>query len=447
MKRIFLLIIVSVLCSSANTQPFWNTTNSFPGGPKTGIALSQDSVLFVGLYDGIIQSHDGGNSFDTSLRCPVIFSLYATASGKVMAGGYGMIYLTNDLGVTWDSISLDPTFPVIRFIEDQTGGIFAITGMLSIELGFIGDGVLYSNDGGLSWENRNNGLGIYECCERIAIDSNDRLYLAMADEYVTGNGGLFISDDYGMNWEHITIRIDGQGVVPDDIKIANTFGLSVSADDSVYFSFTGTAINALVTLNTCKSIHDIQDNSYWKVYKVFNSVSWWLDRILGNIHFASDGTWYSSSKGSVNTGGTYYSLDKGLSWTYTDEGLGVDYTGNRKYQYFTENSDGKIFMVQIMDEQVYFTEKSPSSVKEPEIISSMVRLYPNPTRPGELITLEKAQPTGVSTCFIMDITGREISSFNFSGVSCKIKAPGQKGLYILKFGDNTSNQNTRFIVR
>jgi len=447
MKRIFLLIIVSELCFNAYTQPFWNTTGTFPGGPKTGIALALDSVLFVGLTDGLIQSQDGGNSFDTSLRCPVIFSVYATAGGKVFAGGYGKVYITDNLGESWDSISLDPIYPVIQFIEDETGGIFAITGMLSVELGYIGDGVLYSNDGGLSWENRNNGLGIYECCERIAIDSNDRLYLAVADEYVTGNGGLFISDDYGMNWEHISIRIDGQGVVPDDIKIANTFGLSISPDDSVYFSFTGTAINALVTLNARKSIHDIQDNSYWKVYKVFNSVSWWLDRIMGNIHFANDGTWYSSTRGSVNTGGTYYSIDKGLSWTYTDEGLGVDFTGNRKYQYFTENSDGKIFMVQMMDEQVYYTNKTPSSIKDPGTNSQPVSVFPNPVRSGGTMTIKIPATVNYSFFTLFDVSGKDIGTYSIPDKSVIIKAPEEKGLYLIKCNDGKSYQTSRFIVQ
>jgi photosystem II stability/assembly factor-like uncharacterized protein len=432
MKRFFLTANLYLIITFTMAQGFWSTTGSFPGGPKTAVALARDTCLLVGLTDGIVRSFDEGNSFEHILAAPAIFTVFANSEGKVFAGGAGMIYISNDLGASWDSISTNSTYPVTQFVGNQQGDIFAATGMLSYELGYVGDGILCSEDGGLTWAQRNNGLGIYKCCERIAIDSHDRLYVAMADEYVTGNGGLFISDDAGGNWEHIPIFIDGQGVVDDHVKIANTYGLAVSPDDSVYFSFAGVAVNVLVTVNTRKSIFDIRDNSYWKIHSVFNSISWWLDRTLSSIFFASDGTWYASARGSLQSGGTYYSVDKGLSWKFTVEGLGATVMGTRLFQHFTESNSGKVYMVHTMDERVYFTENDPFSVFQPGTPPVSYRLVPNPVRAGMVISISRNDPSGITTFTIYDISGRKVSSYTMTGQHASLEAPDKKGLYIIE---------------
>jgi photosystem II stability/assembly factor-like uncharacterized protein len=159
----------------------------------------------VGLTSGVIRSCDEGVSFDNVLAARVVFSVYATASKQVLAGGSGIIYYTNDWGQTWDSVALATVYPVVQIVENPAGDLFAITGALDIELGYVGDGVFYSADRGVNWTARNSGLGIYKSCERIAVDKNGRLYLGAADEYSTGAGGLFVSDNDGLFWEHVNI--------------------------------------------------------------------------------------------------------------------------------------------------------------------------------------------------------------------------------------------------
>ncbi|ELR72474.1 hypothetical protein C900_01469 [Fulvivirga imtechensis AK7] len=344
-------------------------------------------------------------------------------------------------------MTLQSPFPVVQLIENHQGHLLAITGALDVDLGYVGDGVFYSDDGGKSWANRNNGLGIYKSCEKIAIDSKGRLYLGMADEYVTGNGGLFISENNGLLWEHINISINGKNTVPDNIKVGNTFGLSVSPEDSVYLSITGTAVNAFVSLNLKKSINDIRNHSFWSPYKVFNSVSWWLDRTLSNIHFAKNGDWYSSTRGTINTGTTYFSGDKSQNWLMMNSGLGLDIYGFRNIQHFAEDQNGKIFMVQVWDENVYHTTNSLVTDVEKPHKDDHTLMFPNPAFGGERISMLFAIETGNKEVSVLDLFGRKISTQYVSDDSVEISAPRQPGHYLVVVHTKRFRGRYRLIVR
>ncbi|MCK6650751.1 MAG: hypothetical protein L6Q66_13930, partial [Bacteroidia bacterium] len=274
-------------------QIFWRTTYEFPGREKTGITITPNGCLFVSLTNGIIKSCNEGNNFTTVLNSSAVFTIHSDNSGKIFVGGIGKIFRSFNNGQTWDSVILNTIFPIKKFIQNSQGHLFAITGELT-DNGYEGDGVLFSDNDGLTWSQRNNGLGVYTCIDQIAIDKNDRLYISAADEYVSGNGGLFISENSGNLWEHIHIEVNGNGIFDNYLKIANCTGLSVSPDDSVCFSFSGVAINNLVKLNVVKNINEIRNDNYWKYYTVVSSPTWWIDRLLHNIHFAKNGDKYSS---------------------------------------------------------------------------------------------------------------------------------------------------------
>ena len=431
-----------------SSQRFWHTTTDFPNGPKTAIAFAGDFCLFVGFETGILRSFDQGQKFEVTLNTFSIFTLHASASGQVYAGGSGKIYRTTNLGDSWDSIPLNSVYPVTQIIENQQGELFAITGVLNAENGYVGDGVYFSDNEGLTWTQRNNGLGIYKSCERIAVDKNDRLYLAQADEFVSGNGGLFISDNKGMLWEHIAVSYDGKNVVPNQVNIANTTGLSVSPDDSVCFSFYGTAINALVRLNARKSIHDIRNTAFWDLFKISNANSWWLDKAMNNIHYAMNGDRYSSHTNSISQGGTYFSPKNSSSWSFINYGLGIDVNGNRNTQYFSETTTGKVFMIQTLDEQVYWADTSlVSSVSPPEYPIEGILIHPNLVNKGEKMIVHLTEESADTKISVYTIYGNLI--FSVSGIKqeMELKAPLYSGIYFLVSENINSKKTKRFLVK
>jgi len=442
--KIISFLILSFQLSFA--QKFWLTTYEFPGREKTGITITPNNNLVVSLTNGVIRSSNAGNKFDTVLQASSTFCIFSDNQGNIFAGGKGKIFKSINNGQTWDSVNVNSTFPISKIIQNSHGHLFAITGGVTNN-GFEGDGVFFSNNLGLTWEQRNNGLGIYTCIEHIAIDKNDRIYIATADELVTGNGGLFVSEDNGLQWEHIDIQVDGKGVIDNQIKIANTWGISVSKSDSVYFSFSGTAVNVGVRLNTVKHINQIKSNSFWTIYSVVNSPTWWFDKLLNKIHFAQNGDKYSSVSGSINIGGTFFNKNLTTTWQKINWGLGVDINGIQNIQHFSESSNGKIYMVQTFDERVYYADTSLiTAIPEPESSIQEIVLYPNPVIQNNEIWISATGNSIVEkfTISLFDGFGKEIiKMFKPPFEKISIRAPRQPGIYLLLI----ENQKNRVVEK
>lgn len=406
------------------SQQFWNLTNEFWGGPKTGITLVDDSVLFVGTTTGVLKSTDDGNHFEQVLAASSVHTVFASSSGTVFAGGTGKIYFSEDLGKTWDSVSLNSGYPVKQFIENRYETLFAITGEYD-----EGDGVFCSEDGGRNWEKRNNGLGNLKGCERIAADKNGRLYLAISDESSTGNGGLFISENDGLLWKKISLKTDS---ISGPVRITNTTGLSKSPNDSLYLSFYGVAYNILVQLNICKSIDDVTSENSWRPFQVHKTSSWWLDRPLNNIHFSQKGHWYSSFTQTVSMGATYFSEAGGNFWNRIDYGLGLSEDGWRHSQQFVEKSSGRIFMIQYLDERIYTTDKSlVTDVKPPLQNAASIHVFPNPVKAGEKLTVQIPRSDEFVEISIYDLAGRKLFENAGSNRLTELTVPEKPGIYIV----------------
>ncbi|HRX11421.1 MAG TPA: hypothetical protein P5210_07230, partial [Draconibacterium sp.] len=159
-RVIIAFIIILFVSFQVQAQRFWLTTYEFPYGPKTGITLTKDNCLFVGIENGVIKSCDEGNHFEISLKSSAVYTVFSNNEGKVLAGGSGKIFITDSTGQNWDSISINSSYPVIQFAENSKGDIFAIaSGYSDEEQLYTGDGVFISEDKGLTWTQRNAGLG------------------------------------------------------------------------------------------------------------------------------------------------------------------------------------------------------------------------------------------------------------------------------------------------
>lgn len=446
MKLLLTVLLCVFTYSESHAQKFWLTTYAFPGDHKTSITLANDNSLFVGSPFHIHRSLDGGHSWDTVLNSNPVLYLFTSTTGRVVGGGLGKIFFSDDLGNTWDSVSLGNTYPVTKIIQNKDGNLFAITGTLDVEKGYVGAGVYYSNDNGSNWSQRNNGLGNFLSCEQIASDKNGRLYLGVPDEYVTGNGGLFISDNNGLQWEHINILLDGKNVVSDQMSVANVKSISVSPQDSVYFSFSGTAVNVSVSFNACKSIADIRNNTFWNVRKVANVATWWNDRLLSNIHFAKNGDWYSSMNGSINVGGTFFSTDKGQTWNKHIEGLGFDISGYFNIQHLAENSSGKIYMVQMFDERVYQTDMSiPTSVHDDISTGDVSSVFPNLVASNSPFRIQFSDNVGERFVTVSNSVGKLYLSQSVHD-SFTMNSPDEKGMWFIRIYENGIVKTHKIIV-
>ncbi len=438
-SRIIILNMLLLWPLLVVSQQFWLLNTEFWGGPKTGITLVDDSVLYVSTTTGVLKSTDDGNHFEQVLSASSVHTVFASSSGTVFAGGTGKIYFSEDVGATWDSVSLNSEYPVKQIIENKYETLFAITGVED-----EGDGVFYSGNNGKTWEPRNNGLGYLRGCEKIATDKNGRLYLAISDMGPTGNGGLFISETFGLLWEKISIKMDSFSA---PVKIKQPTGLSVSPNDSLYLSFYGVAPNFMVQLNLCVSIDDIKAPNSWKAMHVQKNTSWWTDRPLNNIHFSQNGDWYSSYYQLAYIGATYFSETGGNFWNRVDYGLGSSEDGWRHPQQFVEKSSGRIFMIQYLDERIYTTDKSlVTSAKPPVHNSPPIQVFPNPVRAGGKLTVQVPESGVSADISIYDLTGKILISRPNSDSFNEIKVPEKPGMYIVAAKCQDAVQTEKILV-
>ncbi|QGY46515.1 T9SS type A sorting domain-containing protein [Maribellus comscasis] len=440
MKTIKQIILVLLLFPNVmvSAQQFWLTTNEFWGGPKTGITISNDSVILVSTMNSVLRSTDECYSLETVLNAKPISTVFSAQAGLILAGGKGKIYYSEDNGSNWDSVAINSTFPVTQFVENINGELFAITGIED-----EGDGVFYSGDKGRTWEQRNNGLGAYLGCRKIAIDRNNRLYLAVSDFYESWYGGFYFSENNGISWEKISITSDS---LANPVKVGIPYNLSVLPNDSVYISFKGISYNAFLSLNLYKSIDEIKSNSSWNVMKFRESNNWWEDTPINSIHQSQNGDWYSSLNGAIHQGGTCFSHN-GKSWEILDYGLGTDTMNARNEQHFVETSNGRIFMIQYMDERIYKTDTSiVTSTPKPIEVNPNFNIYPNPIRKGESFTLEMDKYNDAPEISVYEISGKKLFYTRAYNTKINIPAPVKEGIYIVSVRKGYSEKALKIVV-
>jgi hypothetical protein len=353
--RLLFAQLLLVIPLSTFAQGFWLTTRDFPGGPKTTLAGLEDSVLVIGTTNGIWRSDNEGYSWTKKLSSSYVFSLHASSTGTIVAGGFGKLFFSYNKGTTWDSVSVSSALPIIKIVENRDHEYFFISSGFTNEEGFVGNGVFYSNGDLKTWVQRNNGLPAHlRSGEHLAVDRNGRVYVTVADENTSGQGGLYYSDNDGLNWTQSPLLVNNLGT----IKVLNSFSISITPQDSVVVSVNGTAVNISTRLNLIKHVNDVPKNNPWRPWSIRKVGNWWEDLNLNSIHYAKNGDWYSSVSSSISTGGSFYSTDRGLTWVRRTMGMGISRTDRYENNFHYEASTGKVFMVQLLDERVYYTNES-----------------------------------------------------------------------------------------
>lgn len=367
MKTLYIILFLSLNSIVGFAQGFWMTTTDFPEGAKTAFVGIEDSLLFAGTTNGIWKSENEGSSWKKNFTSSYIHSMYSSSSGTLLAGGFGKVFFSIDKGTTWDSVKVSSDLPITKIVEGKRNTFFFISSGFSNEEGFVGDGIFFSNGDLKSWVQRNNGLPLHlRSGEHLAVDKNGRVYVTLADENTSGQGGLYFSDDDGLTWQQSHLLVKDLGTV----KVLNSFSISISPQDSVIVSVNGTVTNFSSRLNLIKHIKEIPNDTPWQPMNVANFINWWEDLNLNTIYFAKNGDWFSSVSSPISSGGSFISKNKGLTWEKRTLGLGISQTDKYENNFHFESSEGKIFMVQLLDERVYYTN---TSLLNPMVISGNIK--------------------------------------------------------------------------
>lgn len=205
----------------------WNKRNSGIYAVNPECIAVNDNKLYVGVPGGMIFiSSDKGFSWQTSQVSESFASIIDIAfkEDTIYAANGAYVYFSTDSGTTWNSTPFSALQLTSMAITE--GKIF-----VGAQTGFW-----ISNDGGWTWEQKNNGLTT-EFIQELAFDS--------VNVFAGTVEGLFISSDFGDNWSKATIGIsqtmfvDAIKVIEEKIYVGGIYGVYLSTNHGATWAFKG----------------------------------------------------------------------------------------------------------------------------------------------------------------------------------------------------------------
>jgi photosystem II stability/assembly factor-like uncharacterized protein len=301
------------------------------------------SIIITGSAGSFYRSYDGGNSWEDFYVDLMVQSLCFDPSNSMriymasQSAPIGMsVFRSDDLGSTWTNIHNDlPTTAIVlsmtidqlnpqiiylsqvslidsisQCLSKTTNGgehWFDITPprltkhqIYSLTVSPFNhnqlfactkyDGVMYSSDGGITWNEKNRGLDCLET-KTLVIDSlSGYLYLG------TYYGGIYRSFDYGNSWEKISYNIIN----------ANCIGLSINNRDSDSLALT-TLDGFYLSSNEAETWNRVNVMLPSKNSRILCAA---IDTISNYIFIGLGLSQYPD----YGVGGVMRSLDGGISW-------------------------------------------------------------------------------------------------------------------------------------
>lgn len=259
--------------------------------PVIAIALSpdyaNDQSILVGTLAGAYLSTDGGASWqrpwlEEQVIHHTLFSPDYANDQTLFVGGEDGVYVSSDSGDSWD---------LSGHIQSTVYALVAAPDYPATPILYAGtdqDGVFLSDDGGLTWAPRNNGITSL-LMEAVAVSPN---YYWDRTTFAGGPDGVWRSIDDGLSWQMTTLDYAGVNALRCSAHYA--------ADQTVYAATNG---GLFVSQDGGESWASTPDSP-----EVLNI----LDLALG-----PDGElWLATAEGGV-----YYSADGGVSWEPRSAGL------------------------------------------------------------------------------------------------------------------------------
>lgn len=390
----------------SQAQTFWQTTHPASFGPKNGLLAVGDSTLLTIVAAGLLRSTNQGRTWTLARRTRPVHTLHATRQGLLLAGGVGRVYRSTDAGATWDSVALAATYPVTAFADTPQGALLLGTGGEDAQHQDAGDGVFFSADAGRTWTPRNAGFGAARRVTHLLAAQQGYLFAATTDyDDPSRQPGLYWSASQGQQWQHLPVRLNSaQWPLP--VIVYEVTSLVVTPQDSVILSFTGVMQSGQMKGNYAKSLAESTNPAVdWQPLVGTAAPNWWQRSPVLPIYLARTGEWYSSRPG-LNNGGTLRSTSRGRQWGLFNSGLGYSsFSGLRERQFFGEFANGKLFMVQQGDTQVYYHQGTVLATK-PGQAAPAGQLFPNPTT--GLVYAAPAAGPGIVALALHDVQGRLI---------------------------------------
>ena len=426
MKIISSILIVEMvfICSAESTaQSFWKGYGKVTDtlALHSGILYStNNNALFVSTYNrGIFKNEAKDSSWHHVLVLPKdqpLLSLYEANNGYLFAGGYGKIFRSDPSGEKWNEIPIHFTH-VKNFAEDLNGSLF----LCSADSG----GILRSTDNGLTWQPFENGLPS-KYVNNIAGDGHGNILCTLTNDRTNNYGGLFYLNHSTNQWvkTKITVKLDN---IHYNVKVNIIPSITITAGGMVYLSLDGAILNFGLFGVFKNSVSGSLAGTLWQTES-------WNDTINSPITLRFDQIFASrtghifSSRISSSSPGVFSKMKYSSKWIDCNGGLTP---AARVKAYFTEGTDGTVYITTDFSNRVFFTKESLPGKKSQNIQFGVLP----PARLYESYPLTASSSSGLAVQFRSmntdkaRIDGNRITALGLGGVQIKAYAEGNEAYY------------------
>jgi photosystem II stability/assembly factor-like uncharacterized protein len=210
----------------------------------------EDGIVYVSFRDHssswhLLRSEDKGITWsDTSQDCTAGMAFDSNDQRVEYCADGSNLHITKDGGLRWDTIKEFPDNHLYSLALSPSNPS-------SIYLGSTG--VIHSQDGGISWETEENGLGAVKYEFLVNYAYPDTLFLL--EEYQDLKGHIFKSTDEGSKWDDFNFDIDYQHLYFDPYG-----GIYLSMDTELMkFDSTTGNFDKIASLDSSSSIRFVFD--------------------------------------------------------------------------------------------------------------------------------------------------------------------------------------------
>ncbi|MEQ8583378.1 MAG: T9SS type A sorting domain-containing protein [Marinoscillum sp.] len=422
MRKVLLLLILipQVVVSQRNTS-FWEVLDSKadPQAIHFDIAIDPASdEIHVATDHGLYKSGPEGDNWQ-KLSAPTMafFQIRISGQYRYAVAAQGAIYHSQDGGDTWAESQLPDTQEIRDLEVLPNGDVVAATGHIleKNQVGYFrGNGLLRSVDHGATWQKLDIGSFNNRYIAQLAQDSHGNLF-ASVNEYNAQDGALIYSVDGGLSWRKIpnpTFLGGGNELLT--TNVVQVTSLEVDHTDRIHVSLQGGIGSMATALNLTNSLTGALDNGEWSHLKLTPYGYEWFYNEGYDLFFAENGDIYAPRLGFSFRLSSIFYLDHEQEHF---ERMPLDPVMINDAPYFNfcrfaQRKDGRVFAVQQLDGQVYYTDHSRKpepvlGVEDPK--SLQVLIYPNPAQDRLKLVLPETQ--GKAEVVVYDFAGRMVEHY------------------------------------